>query len=428
MINNADPLPKNVAYEGDGGKENQVFVGRQPILNRLQKTFGYELLFRRSATQCANVTDNMKATANVMVNALNNIGISKLIGNKKGFINVDEQVLSSGVTDLLPNKTTVFELLETVDINDTVIELCRAAKKNGYEIALDDFIYNGVSQILTIAGYIKIDVMVHEKEAIANLCKLLKQYSAKLVAEKVETKEDFDFCYNLGFDYFQGYFFAKPSIISAKSISPTQVVLLDLSRLLAKEVDFFVIEKIFRQNPELHIKLLQFINSAAFYTAQKITSIGQSIALLGYRNLQKWVTLLLFAGEGYDIKSTPLFERAVLRGRIMELLTGRVTKDVSTADTAFITGVLSLVDTLFQSPLENILKDLNLSEEINSALLHRDGLLGKLVSVIENLEQEKYDVLKDSLGSLHVDIEELFKIENNAIIEYENMNNGNPKQ
>jgi EAL and modified HD-GYP domain-containing signal transduction protein len=195
--------------------------------------------------------------------------------------------------------------------------------------------------------------------------------------------------------------------------------------MLAKEEEFYVIERIFRQNPELHIKLLQFMNSASFYTAQKITSIGQSIALLGYRNLQKWVTLLLFAGEGYDMKSTPLFERAVLRGRIMELLTGKVTHDTSTADTAFITGVLSLVDTLFQSPLESILKDLNLSEEINNALLHRDGLLGTLVSVIENLEDEKYDVLKDRLESLNVDIEELFKIENSAIIEFENMNGDN---
>ena len=181
----------------------------------------------------------MKATANVMVNALNNIGMSKLIGNKKGFINVDEQVLASGVTDLLPNKITVFELLETVKINDTVIDLCRTAKKAGYEIALDDFVYNGASPILNIASYIKIDVMAYEREAIVDISKLLKQYPAKLVAEKVETKEDFDFCYNLGFDYFQGYFFAKPSIISAKSISPTQVVLLDLSRLLAKEAEFY---------------------------------------------------------------------------------------------------------------------------------------------------------------------------------------------
>jgi c-di-GMP-related signal transduction protein len=425
MLSDIGLLETGSASGKDEEKENQIFIGRQPILNRLKKTFGYELLFRRSDIQCANVTDNMKATANVMVNALNNIGISKLIGKKKGFINVDEQVLASGVTDLLPNKITVFELLETVDINNTVIELCKTAKKGGYEIALDDFVYNGASPILSIASYIKIDVMAYSRESIEAISKLLKQYPSKLLAEKVETKDDFDFCYNLGFDYFQGYFFAKPSIISAKSISPTQMVLLDLSRMLAKEAEFYLIEKIFRQNPELHIKLLQFINSASFYTAQKITSIGQSIALLGYRNLQKWVTLLLFAGEGYDIKSTPLFERAVLRGRIMELLTGKVTRDVSTADTAFITGVLSLVDTLFQSPLESVLKDLNLSEEINNALLHRDGLLGTLVSVIENLEEEKYDVLKDRLGSLNVDIDELFKIENNAIIEFENMNSDN---
>jgi EAL and modified HD-GYP domain-containing signal transduction protein len=425
MLSDKRFLQKNNAFQGEDGKRNRVFIGRQPILNRQKKTFGYELLFRRGAVQSANVTDNVKATANVMVNALNNIGISKLIGDKKGFINVDESVLASGVTDLLPKKITVFELLETVEINDAVLELCKQIKKTGYQIALDDYIHNGDSQILNIVNYVKIDVMATQRETITSISKILKKYSLKFVAEKVETREDFAFCYDLGFHYFQGYFFAKPSIISAKSISPAQVVLLDLSRLLAKEAEFFVIEKIFRQNPELHIKLLQFMNSAAFYTSQKITSIGQSITLLGYRNLQKWVTLLLFAGEGYDMKSTPLFERAVLRGRIMELLTGKVTRDVSTADAAFITGVLSLIDTLFQAPLENILKELNLSEEINNALLHRDGLLGTLVSVIENLEQEKYDELRDYLASINVDIEELFRIESNAIIEYENMNSDN---
>lgn len=413
----------------DSGKDNEikneVFIGRQPILNRYKKTFGYELLFRRGAFQSANVTDNVKATATVMVNTLNNIGISRLIGDKKGFINVDKQVLSSGIVDLLPEKQTILELLETVEIDDVVVDLCKTAKKEGYGIALDDFVCNGASPLLSIADYIKIDVMATEKETIKNACAFLRKYPAKLVAEKVETSDDFDFCYNLGFDYFQGYFFAKPSIISAKSISPTQVVLLELSRLLAKEEDFFIIEKIFRQNPELHIKLLQFINSAAFYTVQKITSIGQSIALLGYRKLQKWVTLLLFAGEGQDMHSIPLFERAVLRGRIMELLTSKVTKDISAADMAFITGVLSLIDALFQSPLEDILKDLNLSEEINNALLHRDGLLGTLVTVIEYLEQEKYDLLRDYLKTIGVDMEELFRIENNAIIEFENMSSDN---
>ena len=422
MLDNARSPLINNALNNCNEEDNKIFIGRQPILNRQQKTFGYELLFRSSTIQCANVTDNMKATANVMVNTLNNIGFSKLIGDKKGFINVDEHILSSGITDLLPINTTVFELLETVKINETVLELCRKAKKAGYQIALDDYIHDGLSEILDIASYIKIDVMATQREAITAICKELKKYPLELVAEKVETREDFEFCYNLGFHYFQGYFFAKPSIISAKSISPTQVVLLELSRLLAKEEEFFVIEKIFRQNPKLHIKLLQFINSASFYTAQKITSIGQCIALLGYRNLQKWITLLLFAGEGYDMKSTPLFERAVLRGRIMELLAAKFTGDTSATDTAFITGVFSLIDTLLQSPLEGILKEMNLSEEINNALLHRDGKLGALVTVIEDLEQEKYDTLKEHLDSLNINLEELFRIENDAIIEYETMN------
>lgn len=422
MLDNVRSFLSNKALNDCEETDDKIFIGRQPILNRQQKTFGYELLFRNSAIQCANVTDNIKATANVMVNTLNNIGISKLIGDKKGFINVDQAILSSGITDLLPINTTVFELLETVKIDDTVLELCRNAKKAGYQIALDDYIHNGLSQILDIASYIKIDVMATQREEITSIIKELKTYPLQFLAEKVETRDDFQFCYDLGFHYFQGYFFAKPSIISSKSISPTQVVLLDLSRLLAREEEFFVIEKIFRQNPKLNIKLLQFMNSAAFYTAQKITSIGQAIALLGYRNLQKWVTMLLFAGEGYDMKSTPLFERAVQRGRIMELLAAKYTHNRSETDTAFITGVFSLIDTLLQSPLEGILKEMNLSEEINNALLHRDGKLGALVTVIEDLEQEKYDTLEERLGSLNINLEELFRVENDAIIEYETMN------
>jgi EAL and modified HD-GYP domain-containing signal transduction protein len=422
MLDNTKSSPKNNTLDNREEEDNNIFIGRQPILNRQQKTFGYELLFRSSTVQCANVTDSMKATANVMVNTLNNIGISKLIGDKKGFINVDEAILSSGITDLLPAQTTVFELLETVKIDDTVLELCRNAKKAGYQIALDDYIHDGPSEILDIVHYVKLDVMATQREELVTITKELKKYPLELVAEKVETREDFQFCYDLGFHYFQGYFFAKPSIISSKSISPTQVVLLDLSRLLAREEEFFVLEKIFRQNPKLNIKLLQFMNSASFYTAQKITSIGQAIALLGYRNLQKWVTLLLFAGEGYDMKSTPLFERAVLRGRIMELLAAKYTSNRSETDTAFITGVFSLIDTLLQSPLEGILKEMNLSEEINNALLHRDGKLGALVTVIEDLEQEKYETLEEHLNSLNINLEELFRIENDAIIEYETMN------
>jgi EAL and modified HD-GYP domain-containing signal transduction protein len=422
MITNSVGNGVTKPQEGPG-PGSEVHIGRQPILNRAKKIFGYELLFRSGRANAASVTDNVHATASVMLNALNNIGISRLIGDKVGFINVDDRVLDSGIVELLPSKMTVLELLETVKVDEKVLALCAQARKNGYQFALDDFVaYDGaLDDMFRIASYVKVDLMGTDRKELPELAKKLKGHNLKLLAEKVETQEEFEECRDLGFDYFQGYFFEKPSIISARSISPTQLVLLELSRILAREEEFFVIEGLFRKNPELHIKLLQFMNSAAFYTAHKINSIGQAIALLGYRNLQKWVTLLLFAGEGYDTRSAPLFERAVIRGRIMELLATRITRDTSAADMAFITGVLSLIDALFQAPLKNILTDFNLSEEINEALLHRDGVLGKLVSVIETLEQENYDEMETHLRDVNMTSTDLYIIENNAIIEYESM-------
>lgn len=410
----------------DKGEPKQIHIGRQPILNRSRKIFGYELLFRKGDVNEASVHNNMQATANVMVNALNNIGISRLIGDKIGFINVDDQVLASGIVDLLPKDKTVLELLETVTINERVIDLCSQARDSGYHFALDDFVKydDALENMLKLASYVKVDLMACERAKLPEMVRILKKFNMKLLAEKVETQEDFTTCRDLGFDYFQGYFFEKPSVISARAISPTQLVLLELSRYLAREEEFFVIENLFRKNPQLHIKLLQFMNSAAFYTARKITSIGQAISLLGYRNLQKWVTLLLFADEGYDTKSAPLFERAVIRGRIMELLADRIAHDASAADMAFITGVLSLLDALLQVPIQNILAEFNVSDEIQNALINREGILGKLVSVIENLEQENYDELHRLLKEVNISPSDLYMMENDAIVEFESINHG----
>lgn len=409
--------------DDDNGWKNQVHIGRQPILNRFKKIFGYELLFRKGDLNCAQVTDSMQATASVMVNALNNIGISRLIGDKIGFINVDDEILESGIIDLLPASQTILEILETVKIDDRVVGLCAQMRMRGFKLALDDFVScdGQFENILNISSFVKVDLMASRREKLPGLVAELKKFKLKLLAEKVETQEEFEQCRELGFDYFQGYFFAKPSVISGRSISPTQLMLLELSRMLAREDEFHVIENLFRKNPELHIKLLQFMNSAAFYTANKINSIRQAISMLGYRNLQKWVTLLLFAGEGYDTKSAPLFERAVIRGRMMELLANRITSDAATADMAFITGVLSLIDALLQVPLTNVLKDFNLSDEIENALLYRNGVLGKLVSTIESLENENYDKLRPLLEDLNISPSDLYAIEHKAIIEYESM-------
>jgi len=399
---------------------NKVFVGRQPILNRGKKIFGYELLFRNSVVSDADVLNNIKATATVIVNTLNNIGLKRLIGEKKGFINVDAEILESGILDLLPKENLVLEILETVELTNNIVELCKKLRINGYQLALDDFIYcEPLSPAMRTANYIKIDLPMYNRQSLTRVVGQLKSYPVKLLAEKVETKEDFDLCYALEFDFFQGYFFAKPSVVTAKSLSPAQLVLIELSRALSREDEFYTIEALFKKNPELNYKLLKFMNSAAFYATEKITSVRQSLALLGYRNLQKWVTLLLFAGEGGDSRLSPLLERAALRGRIMELLAKKITNDPVIADSAFMTGALSMIDSLLEMSITNILSEFNLSQDINNALINREGFLGKLIIIIELLEQERFNLIHEMLSEYAVTLEDLFSMEINAIVEFE---------
>ena len=399
---------------------NKVFIGRQPIINRNKKIFWYELLFRNSMTSSADVLNNIKATASVIINALNNVGLKRLIGEKKGFINVDAEILESGIFDLLPKENMILEILETVELTSNMVELCRRLRDEGYQLALDDFIYSEpLSPVMSTANYVKLDLPMYNRQSLTEVVSQLKNYSVKLLAEKVETKEDFEFCYSLGFDYFQGYFFAKPSVVTVKSLSPAQLVLIELSRSLSREDEFHTIEALFKKNPELNYKLLKFMNSAAFYTTEKITSVRQSLALLGYRNLQKWVTLLLFAGEGGDFRLSPLLERAALRGRIMELLAKKISNDPVTADSAFMTGVLSLIDILLEIPIANILNEFNLSQDINDALIRREGFLGTLVLIVEMLEQEKFDLIQQMLSKYDVTLEDLFSMEIDAIVEFE---------
>jgi c-di-GMP-related signal transduction protein len=401
---------------------SDVFVGRQPILVKDRNIFGYELLFRSSqGAGGASVVNNIRATASVMTNTLNNIGLRQLIGDKRGFVNVDVEIMESGILDLLPPENTVLELLETVSITEDTVALCKKMRQAGYSLALDDFVYDeSYLPIFSVVDYVKIDVLATPRSKLPELAKVLVKHRVKLLAEKVEAREDFQYCVDLGFTHFQGYFFAKPSLVTAKSISPTQIALIELSNALSNDKEYPAIEALFRRNPELNFKLLKFINSASFYTSQKISSIRHAIALLGYRNLQKWVTLLLYSGEAEDIKASPLLERAAIRGRVNELLAQKVTKDQSFADSAFIAGVLSLIDVLFQMPIDQILGELNLSTEICSALLKREGLMGHLLSVIEKLETEDYIGIGEGLSRYNLTIEHLFDMEKIAIIEYEN--------
>jgi EAL and modified HD-GYP domain-containing signal transduction protein len=363
-----------------------------------------------------------------MANTLNDIGFKNIVGEKKGFINVNEEILSNGIIDLLPKENTVLEILEDVEISDAFVSLCTKLKEKGYIFALDDFVYNeSYLPLFKVADYIKLDILMYSKKDLAEIVKLLRKHSLHLLAEKVETTEDYERCHDLGFELFQGYFFSKPTIVSGKSLAPASVTLLKLFNSLSREEEIDVIEQLFKKSPQLDVKLLKFMNSASFYVTQKINSIRQAIMMLGYRTLQKWVSLMLFAKNDSDIRSNPLLEKAAMRGLIMESLAKNVTRNRNTGDTAFITGILSLTDVLLGMPLDKILKDLNLSKDISEALTNREGLLGKLLLITESMEREELTDVRDALLSNNewkLSLRDLLKMQTNAIMELENIENG----
>jgi len=405
----------------------KIFIGRQPILNKKEEIFGYELLFRRSETLSADVTDNTLATATIMINALNEIGLINLLGKKKGFINVNYEILSSGFIELLPKNSVVLEILETAKIDNNLITLCNKLKHSGFLFALDDFVYNGSmfkelnASIFDLVDYVKFDIINQDNKGLSEAVGKLKGFNVRLLAEKVEDKDVYKSCLEMGFDLFQGYFFAKPVIIEGKATSPSRIVLIELFNELSKESNLEIIDMIFKKSPELDIKLLKFINSASFYLAQKITSIRQAVITLGYRNLQKWVSLMLFAKAGLNMKSNPLLERAAVRGFFMESLCYKITKNKQISDSAFITGMLSLIDALLGLPLVDIINGMNLSDEIEDALLNKKGFLSELLQVAYELEENNFIFTPTFLNRYNLTQEDLFGIETDAILSFERM-------
>jgi EAL and modified HD-GYP domain-containing signal transduction protein len=266
--------------------------------------------------------------------------------------------------------------------------------------------------------YIKLDIRAYEKKALIETVNLLKRYTPKLLAEKVETAEEFRYCNELGFKLFQGYFFARPTIIEGQRLSPSQTVLFELFNSLSKEEPVDIIERLFKREPELDFKLLRLINSAGYYRQTKIASIRQAIILLGYRQLQRWVSLMLFAGDIKEIGSNPILEKAAIRGIMLGLLTKKVRRDRDLIEAGFIAGILSMTDVLLHMPIDTIVSELNITEEIALALTERKGVLGRLLLAIEKVEDEDLEVAGGVLRECGLDLSDLMTAEADAIIEY----------
>jgi len=400
-----------------------VFVGRQPVLDRECNVIAYELLFRASPTaQSAvhEVADGLQLTANVLVGSLMDIGLAEVSGNKMVYINAPRDFLVGDIASLFSPKDIGIEVLEDVQVDDAVVTACRAMKASGFTLLLDDFIYSPQWEpLLEIADIIKIDLM-QSKDLTAEVAQL-RQYPAKLLAEKVETQEEFELTKNLGFDYFQGYFFCRPEIVSAKKVPDSKLAILRALQQVMIAEAIQDVEAVIVHDVGLSYRLLKYINSAAFGMRSEIESVRQALSLLGLRNIQRWLSVLSLALLSKD-KPQELILTAMLRGRILEEMMNRLKHPG--ASECFLLGLFSLLDAFLDQPMDQVLEEVSLPRDVHEGLTNPESRLGQLLEVVKAIELEHWNDVDDFCKSSGLSSEGLMDVYTSSlkwVDEYSNM-------
>lgn len=393
--------------------ESLAYIARQPILDRDGKIYAYELLFRDSpSSDSAIIASDESATAQVLENILSNTGLSKLIGENKAFINCSRSMLLDNMFKLLNPKCFVLEILEDVAVDDALVKAVENYKARGFEIALDDFIYNKefltrFEPLFPYISYVKMDVVDNSFANMVEAVKFFKMKNIKLLAEKVETGTLYKACYNEGYDFFQGFYFAKPELVTSKKVDATTVAILRLLFLLRTHPSLEDLGNAFESYQTLTQSFLNFVNSEAGYVSKKISDVREAIAWVGMLRIQEWLTLMLYARPEFGMapQNSPLFQNACHRAKFMELTARFVGgTDDNLPAKAFMVGLLSRMDALVGAPFESILTDSPADEDMRSALLQHAGLLGQLLRLADAVELDDKENITEALKELKMSV------------------------
>ena len=368
-----------------------AFLGRQPILDRSGALFAYELLFRSGEQNVAQVSSDDEATAHVVARTIGGLGVPAVLGEHRGYVNIGRDLLFDDIVHLMSPERFVLEILETVRFDARVLKRLIQLRRAGFQIALDDVVElsDSLVRILPHADIVKIDFLQTDRAKLPELVATIRRFGKTLVAEKVETREDFALARELGFDLFQGYFFARPQVLAAPRSRASSEALLRLLALLSRDPDINEIEHELKRNPSVVVQLLRLANSSAFGLGREISSLRQAITATGTRQIARWTQLLLYA-DGRDLpwRSDPLVQLGRTRARFMELAASRLhPANDRFADAAFMIGVFSLVHVVVDSTPESTLDRLGLAPQIRDAIVNYAGPLGMLLRIAEAIEQ-----------------------------------------
>lgn len=386
------------------------YVARQPIFDRDKNLHGYELLFRDSLRNVFPSINAHEATSKLLAGSHLHLGLEDITGKYPAYINFPELSLLVRVPQLLPKEQVVVELLEEIEPGPELVEICKKLKESGYRIALDDFAYKPAwHQVLPYVDLIKVDLQVTAPKEVLAIKKLKLQYDLVLLAEKVETYEEFQKTHNMGFEYFQGFFFSRPEIIQRKSLNPSQLNLMELLGKLAQpECDFTELNTIIQRDVSLTYKLLRFVNSSFFSHQKEITSIKQALVYIGESEIRKFLALLAAANLADD-KPEELVKLSVTRAKFCELLATQ--QNPEHASEAFLAGLFSLIGALLDQPTEVIMEKVPLAKSIKDAVVHQQGYLAEYLKLILDYERAVWDsvsLLSDKLGVDQTNLPEFY--------------------
>ena len=386
---------------------DNIYIARQPILDKNNETFAYELLYRDDKSK-ANIINSRLATVAVLSSTLNKFGIKNLLGDKKAFIKADEQFLLHEVIFTIPKEHFIFSLQLKGQVNRKLKSKIEELHALGYIFAIndslvDDNTIHNYQELKDFISYVKVDINT-PKDKIDTL----KSLGAVVIATKVETDDMLDKAKESDIKYAQGFFFSVPKILEQEKFGSNEQNVSDLCNKLMQDssIDDIVIE--FEKNPAITIQLLKFINSGAFHFRQNLSSIKQVLTLVGRTKLTQWLMLMMYANTSDDTQNSPLMEQVKTRSLLMENVSNLIAKDLSSE--AYFVGVLSLMDVLFHVSLRAILKEMSIDKTIREALLHNRGRLGEIYLFVLSLEKFDEDEIEAFAKKNNISPEDLERL------------------
>lgn len=390
-----------MAAEAAPGLDSTAFIGRQALLNAEREVFGYEL-FDRSTSSFTAASD-----AALLFNALSYAGTEALVGKKLVFINCTHDSLAGGHLELIAPEKVVLEvpvLAEDASSEDIAARcsVFTELQARGFRIAIDQHaLRHSYASWLPLANFIKLDMQAIAADKLPAIVQFARQHTkAQLVAEKVETQEQFEAMKALGVQLFQGFWFAKPDVVQAKTVRPNQAIILQLLNLVRNQGSTSEIEDLLKKDPTLSFNLLRFINSAGFGLSVEITSFRHAVMILGLKKLFRWAALLLTTSRGSG-SAPAVGQTAVVRGRLMELLAAELLPPEE-ADNAFIVGMFSLLDSMLGIPMAMALESVALPQPVLEALLHQQGIFAPLLELTLACESGDDTAFARITESLHL--------------------------